>query len=245
MIETLLIYITNVLNHPNDDVYRRIRIGNVNFSQYVARFNGADVLIELGFDTKKLNGEDYLTLSDSDLQQELFEFAKKSLDAKLKTVLDKIKHDEQEMEGVDNTLQISAESSSSNSSASSSTTKSKAKDKSSMETESTTSTTTTKKNGVFSFKKMNLFGGNKTSSKKSRLNIFGETSRFAVGGADTVGRRPTMEDEMVIYGHFRGNKDEDYFAVFDGHGGPDVSAYCAAELHKRLAKYLDDEEEYM
>eukprot|EP00003_Mantamonas_plastica_P008624 TRINITY_DN1764_c0_g1_i1.p1 TRINITY_DN1764_c0_g1~~TRINITY_DN1764_c0_g1_i1.p1 ORF type:complete len:152 (+),score=56.50 TRINITY_DN1764_c0_g1_i1:422-877(+) len=144
MIETLLIYITNVLNHPNDDVYRRIRIGNVNFSQYVARFNGADVLIELGFDTKKLNGEDYLTLSDSDLQQELFEFAKKSLDAKLKTVLDKIKHDEQEMEGVDNTLQISAESSSSNSSASSSTTKSKAKDKSSMETESTTSTTTTK-----------------------------------------------------------------------------------------------------
>ncbi|EFA78586.1 protein phosphatase 2C-related protein [Heterostelium album PN500] len=64
------------------------------------------------------------------------------------------------------------------------------------------------------------------------------SSRFIVGFADTIGRRPNMEDESVIYGTFRGHIDEDYFALFDGHGGNDVAKLAATDLHKHLAEKL-------
>lgn len=58
-----------------------------------------------------------------------------------------------------------------------------------------------------------------------------ESSRFTIGYAETIGRRATMEDELIIYGHFRNNATEEYCAVFDGHGGNEVSKLAANTLH--------------
>lgn len=47
-----------------------------------------------------------------------------------------------------------------------------------------------------------------------------------------------MEDCMVIHGAFRGRTQEDYFAIFDGHGGRDAAAFAAEHLHQVLAEKL-------
>lgn len=57
---------------------------------------------------------------------------------------------------------------------------------------------------------------------------------MSVGYADTVGRRPTMEDDICIYGKLRGKDDEDYIGIFDGHGGKDAAEYAAKHLFKVL-----------
>jgi len=68
---------------------------------------------------------------------------------------------------------------------------------------------------------------------------FQGSCRFAVGFADTQGGRPTMEDEIVILGMGpRMREDEDYFAVFDGHGGQEGSEFAARNLHLNLDKNL-------
>lgn len=36
-----------------------------------------------------------------------------------------------------------------------------------------------------------------------------------------------MEDKTVIYGSFRERKDEDFFAVFDGHSGSAASVFAS------------------
>jgi serine/threonine protein phosphatase PrpC len=50
--------------------------------------------------------------------------------------------------------------------------------------------------------------------------------KIRVGYADTIGRRLTMEDMIVIKRNFRNRPDEDLLAVFDGHGGRDASEFC-------------------
>eukprot|EP01126_Amoeba_proteus_P061752 TRINITY_DN8319_c0_g1_i1.p1 TRINITY_DN8319_c0_g1~~TRINITY_DN8319_c0_g1_i1.p1 ORF type:complete len:368 (+),score=103.11 TRINITY_DN8319_c0_g1_i1:423-1526(+) len=48
-----------------------------------------------------------------------------------------------------------------------------------------------------------------------------------------------MEDKTVIYGSFRGNSNEDYFAVFDGHSGDSASIFASQNLHKIVANNLE------
>jgi len=68
---------------------------------------------------------------------------------------------------------------------------------------------------------------------------FQGSTRFTVGFSDSKGKRPTMEDEIVILGMGpRCRINEDYFALFDGHGGIDASAFAATTLHERLDKHL-------
>ena len=45
---------------------------------------------------------------------------------------------------------------------------------------------------------------------------FSKSTRFTFGSSETVGNRPSMEDVSLCMGCFRGNEDEDLFAVFDG-----------------------------
>lgn len=62
--------------------------------------------------------------------------------------------------------------------------------------------------------------------------------QFPGGHADAIGRRPTMEDACVCIGEFAGPRTQ-YYAVFDGHGGREASAYCAEKLHSLIAsKYV-------
>lgn len=69
-------------------------------------------------------------------------------------------------------------------------------------------------------------------------SVLSHSKRFLVGFAETIGRRPSMEDCMVVHGAFRGRGHEDYFALFDGHGGRDAAAFAAANLHIILAEKL-------
>jgi len=63
--------------------------------------------------------------------------------------------------------------------------------------------------------------------------------RYMVGFIESQGSRPTMEDEIVIYGMGpRMRKNEDYFAIFDGHGGPEASAFAAKNLHDIFDTHL-------
>lgn len=54
----------------------------------------------------------------------------------------------------------------------------------------------------------------------------------------TAGRRHRQEDCYHVDSNVLRHFGLDYFAVFDGHGGPRVARYCAENLHKRLAQFL-------
>src|SRR3989338_2235146 len=51
------------------------------------------------------------------------------------------------------------------------------------------------------------------------------------------GRRWNMEDAVSFHGAFRGRPDEEYWAVFDGHGG-DRAAAVAKERHPQILAQL-------
>jgi len=76
--------------------------------------------------------------------------------------------------------------------------------------------------------------------EKTDQKYYGISKRFRVGSAETIGKRPSMEDQTVIYGSLQGNENEDYFAVFDGHGGVDASKYCSEQLHHVIVSILRD-----
>ncbi|KAL6079478.1 Protein phosphatase 1K, mitochondrial, variant 2 [Balamuthia mandrillaris] len=65
------------------------------------------------------------------------------------------------------------------------------------------------------------------------------SSRFQYGCAKMIGMARKNEDVLVVRGCFRGRDDEDYFAVFDGHGGKHASAFCSAQFHRVLAEQMD------
>eukprot|EP00164_Ancoracysta_twista_P005398 GFYU01007388.1.p1 GENE.GFYU01007388.1~~GFYU01007388.1.p1 ORF type:complete len:355 (-),score=82.13 GFYU01007388.1:177-1241(-) len=69
------------------------------------------------------------------------------------------------------------------------------------------------------------------------------SKRFKVGTSHALGRRPQMEDEVVTLGTFRGNDNEDFFAVFDGHGGKDASNFAGLHFHEHLEKCLQEHTE--
>jgi serine/threonine protein phosphatase PrpC len=47
-----------------------------------------------------------------------------------------------------------------------------------------------------------------------------------------------MEDMVVLNGRFMDRDDNDYLAVFDGHGGADTSHFCAQNLHVEFQRLL-------
>lgn len=50
--------------------------------------------------------------------------------------------------------------------------------------------------------------------------------------------RRTMEDAHVVVDAFGGDKDQGYFAIYDGHGGRGAVDFTAANLHLNLASEL-------
>ncbi|OHT13082.1 Protein phosphatase 2C 1 [Tritrichomonas foetus] len=64
-------------------------------------------------------------------------------------------------------------------------------------------------------------------------------SKWATGHSDSIGCRPTMEDYCVSWSNFAGPKTH-YFALFDGHGGKQISQYCANRTHHLIAEYYKD-----
>lgn len=60
------------------------------------------------------------------------------------------------------------------------------------------------------------------------LKIKSRSKRVHCGYAETVGRRPSMEDDFVFVGNFI--KNYDFFGVFDGHRGSNASSYASQEI---------------
>ncbi|KAL6070975.1 Protein phosphatase 1F [Balamuthia mandrillaris] len=70
-------------------------------------------------------------------------------------------------------------------------------------------------------------------------DLLRDSVRYPTGHADTKGRREYMEDRAVLLGGFvKGRQSEDYFAVFDGHGGADAAEFAALNLHRNLEAQL-------
>jgi len=71
------------------------------------------------------------------------------------------------------------------------------------------------------------------------------SERHRVGHAHTIGRRRDMEDSSLIAGCFLGRKDEDVYAVFDGHGGSKCALYSSAkfcEVFEKVAGELQGDQ---
>jgi len=66
----------------------------------------------------------------------------------------------------------------------------------------------------------------------------GESTYGTYGYSSMQGWRTGQEDAHAVAVLERGEKKElmDYFAVFDGHGGSEVSEMCARHLHEHIAK---------
>lgn len=61
--------------------------------------------------------------------------------------------------------------------------------------------------------------------------------RFSGGHAESIGPRPSMEDACVVAGDFAGPSTQ-FFGLFDGHGGSEVSLYCANTMPRAVARRL-------
>eukprot|EP01090_Pellita_catalonica_P016981 TRINITY_DN5031_c0_g1_i1.p1 TRINITY_DN5031_c0_g1~~TRINITY_DN5031_c0_g1_i1.p1 ORF type:complete len:560 (+),score=114.03 TRINITY_DN5031_c0_g1_i1:84-1763(+) len=83
-------------------------------------------------------------------------------------------------------------------------------------------------------KKPKSLGCCNPTGKREFRDLFVPSARFEVGYADRRGRRRTMEDAMMVCGCFRNNLEEDYFGLFDGHGGSEASAFTALHFHELL-----------
>jgi serine/threonine protein phosphatase PrpC len=66
--------------------------------------------------------------------------------------------------------------------------------------------------------------------------VIDESDRFTVGVADAQGKRETMEDAMCVCGNYRDNRKEDFFGIFDGHGG----ARAAIRASNTIADQLEE-----
>ncbi|KAF2076854.1 hypothetical protein CYY_001821 [Polysphondylium violaceum] len=65
------------------------------------------------------------------------------------------------------------------------------------------------------------------------------SSRFDISYADMIGRRPTMEDSLSIFGKFNDQDDFDLISLFDGHAGPQTAHY-SSEWFPKITKILID-----
>lgn len=86
-------------------------------------------------------------------------------------------------------------------------------------------------------------GLSEPTSQMINKRIINHSSRLRIGFADTIGKRPTMEDEILIQGKLRGRDDEDFVAVYDGHGGRAASEFAAKHLHEVLVQKLEEFDE--
>jgi serine/threonine protein phosphatase PrpC len=59
---------------------------------------------------------------------------------------------------------------------------------------------------------------------------------FPGAHAEAIGPRPAMEDASCVVGEFAGPNTY-FFGLFDGHGGSDVSLYCAKNLPATVARF--------
>lgn len=75
--------------------------------------------------------------------------------------------------------------------------------------------------------------------KREKAPASSPSLRFPAAVAEMKGRRRTMEDYVMVWGNFRGRGEEDYFSLFDGHGGSDASLFACENLHFQIWKHMN------
>eukprot|EP01105_Mastigella_eilhardi_P002651 TRINITY_DN1336_c0_g1_i4.p1 TRINITY_DN1336_c0_g1~~TRINITY_DN1336_c0_g1_i4.p1 ORF type:complete len:423 (-),score=87.23 TRINITY_DN1336_c0_g1_i4:283-1551(-) len=78
--------------------------------------------------------------------------------------------------------------------------------------------------------------------RKGRKNGYKPSSRFMIAVADTIGKRPSMEDEVEVWGNWRDDGASDLVAVFDGHHGREAALYACNNFRALLDERLDEKE---
>lgn len=66
--------------------------------------------------------------------------------------------------------------------------------------------------------------------------------KYKYGTSELKGERPTMEDSTVIAGDYPA-ENYCYFAVFDGHGGSNVSHYAGQHVHDSFKKHFSENQD--
>ena len=90
-----------------------------------------------------------------------------------------------------------------------------------------------------------LFDGNPASDSisdeklKTEILHIHPSKRFTIGIGDMIGRRPTMEDAMAIYGDFMGDSS-DFFGLYDGHAGREAATWCGRHVHNQMKDFLNE-----
>lgn len=92
---------------------------------------------------------------------------------------------------------------------------------------------------TLSFEPLHSSGLSEPGSKTINKRMLTHSSRLRIGYADTIGKRATMEDEIVIKGNLCGD-NVDYVAIFDGHGGKAASEFAAKHLHEVLLNKMEE-----
>ena len=62
--------------------------------------------------------------------------------------------------------------------------------------------------------------------------------RVSIGWAETVGKRPTMEDAWAAYSQGKDSNSLDIFGVFDGHRGDTAAKYAAEHLPSTITSVM-------
>jgi len=68
-------------------------------------------------------------------------------------------------------------------------------------------------------------------------------SDFSVGVQDAQGARMTMEDAYSFVVDFAGVRGQGFFAIFDGHAGPEAAEWCGNHFHERFLSDLKENPE--
>lgn len=69
--------------------------------------------------------------------------------------------------------------------------------------------------------------------------VIGGKQLYSGGHAESIGPRPSMEDACVIIGEFAGPNTQ-YYGLYDGHGGSEVSLYCANTMHRTITRIMKE-----
>lgn len=74
-----------------------------------------------------------------------------------------------------------------------------------------------------------------SSPKTEKASEDGENDRLRYGLSSMQGWRSTMEDAHAVYPHL--DTSTSFFGVYDGHGGDEVSKFCAKFLHREVLNH--------
>ncbi|KZS98133.1 protein phosphatase 2C [Sistotremastrum niveocremeum HHB9708] len=67
-----------------------------------------------------------------------------------------------------------------------------------------------------------------------------EYGDYSVGVHDVQGSRATMEDAYSFVVDFAGIRGQGYFAIFDGHAGPEAAEWCGNHFHEQFLKDIQE-----